>query len=47
MRLVLSKQADAFNKQQVMLRLDEPIAGASHPQAIQIGGLHVATIVYQ
>jgi uncharacterized protein (TIGR02687 family) len=29
-RLVLSKQADAYNKQQVMLRLDEQIAGTSH-----------------
>ena len=29
-RLVLSKQADGYNKQQVMLRLDEPVLGTSH-----------------
>lgn len=29
-RLVLSKQADEFNQQQVTLRLDEPVSGTSH-----------------
>jgi len=29
-RLVLSKQADAYNKQQVVLRLDEPVLVTSH-----------------
>ena len=31
-RLVLSKQADGYNQQQVTLRLEEPVSGTTHFQ---------------